>query len=83
MPALEVLFVKPSVSNLIREEKLEQVYSAMQVGQAESGMFTMNQSLLKLVQDGTISEEVAIECSTVPDELIRMLTGMGGMAKKK
>lgn len=79
---MEIMRTNNAIRNLIREEKLEQVYSAMQVGQAESGMFTMNQSLLKLVQDGTISEEVAIEASTVPDELIRMLTGMGGMKKK-
>ena len=80
---MEIMRTNNAIRNLIREEKLEQVYSAMQVGQAESGMFTMNQSLMKLVQDGTISEETAIEASTVPDELIRMLTGMGGAAKKK
>jgi len=80
---MEIMRTNYAIRNLIREEKLEQVYSAMQVGQAESGMFTMNQSLLKLVQDGTISEESAIECSSVPDEMIRMLTGMGGSQKKK
>jgi len=80
---MEIMRTNNAIRNLIREEKLEQVYSTMQVGQAESGMFTMNQSLLKLVQDGTISEEVAIECSTVPDELIRMLTGMSSGPKKK
>jgi twitching motility protein PilT len=80
---MEIMRTNNAIRNLIREEKLEQVYSAMQVGQAESGMFTMNQSLVKLVKDGTIAEEVAIESSTVPDELIRMLTGMGGMTKKK
>ncbi len=80
---MEIMRTNNAIRNLIREEKLEQVYSTMQVGQAESGMFTMNQSLLKLVQDGTVSEEVAIECSTVPDELIRMLTGMGAGPKKK
>lgn len=80
---MEIMRTNNAIRNLIREEKLEQVYSSMQVGQSESGMFTMNQSLLKLVQDGTIAEEVAIECSTVPDELIRMLTGMGGAGPKK
>lgn len=78
---MEIMRTNNAIRNLIREEKLEQVYSTMQVGQTESGMFTMNQSLAKLVQEGAISEEVAIESSTVPDELIRMLTGMG--SKKK
>jgi twitching motility protein PilT len=78
---MEIMRTNNAIRNLIREEKLEQVYSTMQVGQAESGMFTMNQSLSKLVQEGAVTEEAAIEASTVPDELIRMLTGMG--AKKK
>lgn len=80
--SMEIMRTNNAIRNLIREEKLEQVYSTMQVGQAESGMFTMNQSLVKLVADGTISEETAIESSSVPDELIRMLTGMGSPRKK-
>jgi twitching motility protein PilT len=79
---MEIMRTNNAIRNLIREEKLEQVYSTMQVGQTESGMFTMNQSLAKLVADGTVSEETAVECSAVPDELIRILTGMG-TAKKK
>lgn len=78
---MEIMRTNNAIRNLIREEKLEQVYSSMQVGQSESGMFTMNQSLMKLVESGAISEEVALEGSTVPDELVRLLTGMG--ARKK
>jgi twitching motility protein PilT len=78
---MEIMRTNNAIRNLIREEKLEQVYSSMQVGQAESGMFTMNQSLAKLVQDGVISEEAAIESSAVPDELIRIITGMSGKKK--
>jgi twitching motility protein PilT len=78
---MEIMRTNNAIRNLIREEKLEQVYSTMQVGQAESGMFTMNQSLLRLVGDGTIAEETALEASSVPDELVRMLTGLG--VKKK
>ncbi|MGZ3693769.1 MAG: type IV pili twitching motility protein PilT, partial [Bdellovibrionota bacterium] len=59
-----------------------QVYSSMQTGQAESGMQTMNQSLIKLVADGTITEEVAVESSTVPDELVRLITGLGNIKKR-
>ena len=80
---MEIMRTNNAIRNLIREEKLEQVYSAMQVGQTESGMLTMNQCLINLVQDGTISEDVALEATTVPDELIRMLTAAGGGSKKR
>lgn len=79
---MEIMRTNNAIRNLIREEKLEQVYSSMQVGQGESGMSTMNQSLVKLVADGTITEEVALEASNVPDELLRMLTAMPGTKKK-
>jgi twitching motility protein PilT len=82
--AMEIMRTNNAIRNLIREEKLEQLYSSMQVGQGESGMMTMNQCLIKLVQDGTVSEEVALESTTVPDELIRMLAaGGGGAAARK
>jgi twitching motility protein PilT len=72
--AMEIMRTNNAIRNLIREEKLEQVYSSMQVGQSESGMQTMNQCLLRLVQEGTITEEVALEATTVPDELVRMIS---------
>lgn len=80
--AMEIMRTTNAIRNLIREEKLEQVYSSMQTGQSETGMQTMNQSLVKLVADGTISEEVALESSNVPDELVRLLTGMASGKKK-
>lgn len=80
--AMEIMRTTNAIRNLIREEKLEQVYSSMQVGQSETGMLTMNQSLIKLVADGVIEEEVALEATTVPDELVRLLTAMGGAKKK-
>lgn len=81
--SMEIMRTNNAIRNLIREEKLEQVYSSMQTGQAESGMQTMNQSLIKLLQDGSITEEVAVEATTVPDELIRMITSLGGVGPKK
>ena len=74
--AMEILRTNNAIRNLIREEKLEQIYSTMQVGQGESGMSTMNQHLVKLVKDGIITEEAAIEGTTVPDELVRLLSGI-------
>lgn len=78
---MEIMRTTNAIRNLIREEKLEQVYSSMQVGQQETGMVTMNQNLVRLVADGVIDEDVALEATTVPDELVRLLTGMG--SKKK
>jgi twitching motility protein PilT len=58
VPALEVLFVKPSVSNLIREEKTFQIRSVMQTGRSE-GMTLLDDSLFELVKAGTVTKETA------------------------
>lgn len=71
--AVEILIPNPAVRNLIREDKIHQIYSIMQTGQARSGMQTMNQSLLELYTKGLISYEDAIGRSTVPEELITMI----------
>jgi twitching motility protein PilT len=81
--AMEIMRTNNAIRNLIREEKLEQVYSSMQVGQTESGMQTMNQSLIRLVQEGTIAEEVALEVSSVPDEMVRLLATVAPAGKKR
>lgn len=71
--ACEVLVLNPAVRNLVREDKLHQVYSQMQMGQARSGMQTMNQSLAALVQRREITVEVALSSSSDPEELRSML----------
>ena len=58
LPALELLFVKPAVSNLIREEKTFQIRSVMQVGRAE-GMTLLDDSLFELVKSGQVAKDVA------------------------
>jgi twitching motility protein PilT len=58
VPAFEVLFVKPSVSNLIRDEKTFQIRSVMQTGRSE-GMCLLDDSLAELVKAGTVAREVA------------------------
>jgi twitching motility protein PilT len=57
-PALEILFVKPSVSNLIRDEKTFQIRSVMQTGKAE-GMMLLDDSLLELLKSGAITKDTA------------------------
>jgi len=71
--AVEILIPNPAVRNLIREDKIHQIYSIMQTGQARSGMQTMNQSLLELYTKGLISYEDAVGRSMVPEELITMI----------
>jgi twitching motility protein PilT len=76
--ALEVMIPNAAIRNLIREDKIHQVYSAMQVGQEKFGMQTMNQSLAALYKRRLISMEVAMGRSPDNDEL-RTMIAEGGM----
>jgi twitching motility protein PilT len=64
-----------AIRNLIREDKVHQVYSQMQVGQAKFGMQTFNQSLAMAYQKRLITLEEALGRSSDPDELKNMLQG--------
>jgi twitching motility protein PilT len=75
--ALEVMIPNAAIRNLIREDKVHQIYSQMQVGQAKFGMQTMNQCLANYVQRRLISVEAAIGTSQEPDELRQMLNNAG------
>lgn len=72
--ALEVMVPNAAIRNLIREDKLHQIYSQMQVGQEKFGMQTMNQSLLSLYQRRLIALDDAIGRSPDPDELRQMMS---------
>jgi len=80
--ALEILIPNSAIRNLIREDKVHQIYSAMQVGQLRYGMQTFNQSLATLVSKRQITRELAISMSSHADELEDMLnrgaTGLQG-----
>ena len=67
--AAEVFIPTPAIRNLIRENKLHQIYSMMQTGQASTGMITMNQSLAKLCVEGIIDLEEAKKVSPDVKEL--------------
>ncbi|HYZ90017.1 MAG TPA: type IV pilus twitching motility protein PilT [Myxococcales bacterium] len=71
--AIEVMVPNAAIRNLIREDKVHQIYSAMQVGQSKFGMQTFNQSLASLVQRSLITTEEAISRSSDPDELRNIL----------
>jgi twitching motility protein PilT len=67
--ALEIMVPNAAIRNLIRDDKVHQIYSTMQSGQEKLGMQTMNQSLATLVQRKLISLETALETSSLRDEL--------------
>ena len=71
--AAEIMIPNAAIRNLIREEKVHQIYSQMQVGQPKFGMQTMSQSLLDLYQRRLITTEEAIGHATEPEELKTML----------
>jgi twitching motility protein PilT len=73
--ALEVLVPNAAIRNLIREDKVHQIYSQMQVGQAKHGMQTLNQSLYALYSRRLISLEEAMGRSNEVDELRNMIEG--------
>ena len=81
--AMEVMIPNPAIRNLIREDKTQQIYSLMQVGQAKFGMQTMNQSLFSLVERHLISLENAMERSHNPDEFRQMLSTSNPSAGRK
>jgi twitching motility protein PilT len=81
--AVEILVPNPAIRNLIREDKIHQIYSMMQTGQAKYGMQTMNQSLYELYIKGLISYEDALSRSPVPDELLHMIHKGGKVGIKK
>ncbi len=71
--AVEVMVPNDAIRNLIREDKVHQIYSMMQTGQDKFGMQTMNQSLLDLYRRRLITYEQAIRRSGIPDEMREML----------
>jgi twitching motility protein PilT len=77
--ALEVLVPNAAIRNLIREDKIHQIYSQMQVGQEKFGMQTLNQSLFSLYQRRLISQEEAMNRSLEVDELKMMMEGRTAM----
>src|SRR5438309_1204665 len=79
--AMEIMVPTPAIRNLIREDKVHQIYSSMQVGQDKHGMQTLNQCLFTLYQRKLITLEEAIGRSNEPDELRNMLEGKAPVPK--
>jgi twitching motility protein PilT len=81
--ALEVLVPNAAIRNLIREGKVHQLYSQMQMGQDKHGMQTLNQALLALYQRRFITLEEAQSRSIEPEEFKMMLEQRAGGVPSK
>ena len=77
--ATEVLVPTPAIRNLIREGKTHQIYSALQTSGAV-GMQTMDSHLAQLVRAGTITNQLAEQRASIPEELRRLLGGVDAMS---
>jgi twitching motility protein PilT len=76
--AMEILVPNAAIRNLIREDKVHQIYSMMQTGQAKYGMQTFNQSLATLYFKKAITLQTALSRSSNPDELQEMISRGAG-----
>src|SRR5438045_8310878 len=71
--AMEIMVPNAAIRNLIREDKIHQIYSSMQSGQDKYGMQTFNQALATLYFNKQITLETAMIRSSMPDELTEMV----------
>jgi twitching motility protein PilT len=77
--AMEILVPNAAIRNLIREDKIHQIYSMMQSGQSKFGMQTFNQSLATLYLKKLITLEAALSRSSQPDELQDLINRGAGV----
>jgi twitching motility protein PilT len=80
--AMEIMIPNAAIRNLIRENKIHQIYSAMQMGQEKFGMQTFNQSLANLYFRKQITYDMAMSVTSFPEELtdiIQRREGLKGM----
>ncbi len=77
--ALEIMVPTPAIRNLIRDDKVHQIYSTMQTGQEKLGMQTMSQALATLYLTGQITLDAAMTASSMKDELEQMIARGAGV----
>ena len=75
--ALEILLPNPAIRSQIREDKVHMIYQSMQMGSDKTGMQTLNQSLVNLIQKRTISIDTALAAAYDVDELKGLLQRAG------
>jgi len=79
--AQEILVPTPAIRNLIREDKIHQIYSSMQAGQGKLGTQTINQSLATLYMTKQVTLEAAMGASSMKDELDQMISRGAGVVQ--
>ncbi len=72
----EIMITNPAIKNLIREDKVHQLYSQMQLNQQATGMVTQTQELVEYLRQKMITKENAIQYSNRPDELLNVIKNM-------
>lgn len=74
--AQEVMITNPAIANLIREDKVHQLYSQMQLNQQATSMTTQTQEIVDFLRKKLISKETALQYSNKPDELLRIIESL-------
>jgi twitching motility protein PilT len=74
--AQEVMITNPAIANLIREDKVHQMYSQMQLNQQGTGMTTQTQEIVDYLRKKIISKDIAMQYSNKPDELQRVIDAL-------
>jgi len=80
--ALEVMVPNMAIRSLIRDDKVHQIYSQMQMGQEKYGMQTMNQALFLLYHKKLVTMEIALSRSSEPDELKQMIANPASVLRR-
>jgi len=69
----EIMITNPAIQNQIREDKVHQIYSQMQLNQQETHMTTQTQQLVEMLKKRSITKENALKSSNRPDELMKLI----------
>jgi twitching motility protein PilT len=75
--AHEILISNPAIANLIREDKVHQIYSQLQLNQSKTGMQTLSQVLIELVKTRVVAKDDALRFATNFEEVEKALGGFG------
>jgi twitching motility protein PilT len=81
--ALEVMVPNMAIRALIRDDKVHQLYSQMQMGQEKYGMQTMNQALFMLYHKKRITMDDALMRTSEPEELRQMIANPASVLKRQ
>jgi twitching motility protein PilT len=70
------MITNPAIANLIREDKVHQLYSQMQLNQTATSMTTQTQEIIEFLRKKIVSKDIALQYSNKPDELLRIIESM-------